>query len=42
VYPDDRAAVAWLSEVFGFVERVRIGGWHATYIVDTFIAGASR
>ena len=25
VYPDVRAAVVWLSEAFGFVERVRIG-----------------
>jgi uncharacterized glyoxalase superfamily protein PhnB len=28
VYPDVRDAVAWLSEVFGFVERVRIGESH--------------
>ena len=28
VYPDVRAAVAWLSEAFGFVERVRIGEDH--------------
>jgi uncharacterized glyoxalase superfamily protein PhnB len=28
VYPDVRAAVAWLSEAFGFVERVRIGADH--------------
>lgn len=28
VYPDVRAAVAWLSRVFGFVERVRIGEEH--------------
>ena len=28
VYPDVRAAVAWLTEAFGFVERVRIGGDH--------------
>lgn len=28
VYPDVRAAVAWLTEVFGFVERVRIGEDH--------------
>jgi uncharacterized glyoxalase superfamily protein PhnB len=28
VYPDVRAAVAWLSEAFGFVERVRIGEAH--------------
>jgi uncharacterized glyoxalase superfamily protein PhnB len=28
VYPDVRAAVAWLSEAFGFVERTRIGESH--------------
>ncbi len=28
VYPDVRAAVAWLSEAFGFAERVRIGEDH--------------
>jgi len=28
VYPDVRAAVAWLSDAFGFVERVRIGENH--------------
>lgn len=28
VYPDVRAAVAWLHEVFGFEERVRIGEAH--------------
>lgn len=28
VYPDVRAAVAWLTEVFGFTERVRIGESH--------------
>ena len=28
VYPDVRAAVAWLTEAFGFVERVRIGDAH--------------
>ena len=28
VYPDVRAAVAWLTAVFGFVERVRIGDDH--------------
>jgi uncharacterized glyoxalase superfamily protein PhnB len=27
-YPDVRAAVAWLSEAFGFVERTRIGESH--------------
>jgi uncharacterized glyoxalase superfamily protein PhnB len=28
VYPDVRAAVVWLCEAFGFVERVRIGQDH--------------
>lgn len=28
VYPDVRAAVAWLTEAFGFAERVRIGESH--------------
>jgi uncharacterized glyoxalase superfamily protein PhnB len=28
VYPDVRAAVAWLAEAFGFEERVRIGDLH--------------
>ncbi len=28
VYPDVRAAVAWLEEAFGFEERVRIGDSH--------------
>ena len=28
VYPDVRAAVAWLTAAFGFVERVRIGDDH--------------
>src|SRR4051794_31147627 len=28
VYPDVRAAVAWLTEAFGFEERVRIGEGH--------------
>ena len=28
VYPDVRAAVAWLSSAFGFVERLRIGEAH--------------
>jgi uncharacterized glyoxalase superfamily protein PhnB len=28
VYPDVRAAVAWLEEAFGFAERVRIGEAH--------------
>jgi uncharacterized glyoxalase superfamily protein PhnB len=28
VYPDVRAAVDWLSDVFGFVERTRIGESH--------------
>jgi uncharacterized glyoxalase superfamily protein PhnB len=28
VYPDVRAAVAWLAQAFGFAERVRIGEAH--------------
>lgn len=28
VYPDVRAAVAWLGAAFGFVERVRVGEAH--------------
>jgi uncharacterized glyoxalase superfamily protein PhnB len=28
VYPDVRAAVAWLTDAFGFVERVRVGEDH--------------
>ena len=28
VYPDVRAAVTWLTEAFGFAERVRIGEAH--------------
>jgi len=32
VYPDVRAAVAWLSEAFGFVERVRIGEDHRSQL----------
>jgi len=28
VYPDVRAAVAWLTATFGFAERVRIGDSH--------------
>jgi uncharacterized glyoxalase superfamily protein PhnB len=28
VYPDVRAAVAWLDAAFGFAERVRIGDTH--------------
>ncbi|MGA7705261.1 MAG: VOC family protein [Solirubrobacteraceae bacterium] len=32
IYPDVRAAVAWLSEAFGFVERVRIGEDHRSQL----------
>jgi len=28
IYPDVRAAVAWLASVFGFEERVRVGDAH--------------
>ena len=31
-YPDVRAAVAWLSEAFGFSERVRIGENHRSQL----------
>ena len=32
VYPDVRAAVAWLTRAFGFVERVRIGEDHRSQL----------
>jgi uncharacterized glyoxalase superfamily protein PhnB len=32
VYPDVRAAVAWLTEVFGFTERTRIGDDHRSQL----------
>ncbi len=32
VYPDVRAAVAWLTEAFGFAERVRIAEAHRSHI----------
>ncbi len=32
VYPDVREAVAWLTEAFGFVERVRIGENHRSQL----------
>ena len=32
VYPDVRAAVAWLSEAFGFQERIRIGADHRSQL----------
>jgi uncharacterized glyoxalase superfamily protein PhnB len=32
IYPDLRAAVAWLSAAFGFVERVRIGEDHRSQL----------
>jgi len=32
VYPDVRAAVAFLSEAFGFVERTRIGESHRSQV----------
>ena len=31
-YPDVRAAVAWLTEVFGFAETVRIGDDHRSQL----------
>jgi uncharacterized glyoxalase superfamily protein PhnB len=38
IYPDVRAAVAWLNAAFGFVERVRIGENHRSQL--TFGDGA--
>ena len=32
VYPDVRAAVAWLTEAFGLTERVRIGEGHRSQL----------
>jgi uncharacterized glyoxalase superfamily protein PhnB len=32
VYPDVRAAVAWLTAAFGFIERVRIGEDHRSQL----------
>ena len=32
IYPDVRAAVAWLGEAFGFTERVRIGEDHRSQL----------
>jgi uncharacterized glyoxalase superfamily protein PhnB len=32
VYPDVRAAVDWLTQAFGFVERVRIGEGHRSQL----------
>jgi len=32
VYPDVRAAVAWLESAFGFEERVRIGDGHRSQL----------
>jgi len=32
VYPDVRAAVAWLEGAFGFVERVRVGEDHRSQL----------
>jgi uncharacterized glyoxalase superfamily protein PhnB len=32
IYPDVRAAVAWLSEAFGFSERLRIGESHRSQL----------
>ena len=33
VYPDVRAAVAWLEAAFGFVERVQIGEDHRSQLI---------
>ena len=32
IYPDARAAVAWLTAAFGFVERLRIGENHRSQL----------
>jgi uncharacterized glyoxalase superfamily protein PhnB len=32
VYPDVRAAVAWLTDAFGFEERVRVGEAHRSQL----------
>src|SRR5579864_9837753 len=32
IYPDVRAAVAWLTDAFGFNERVRIGDNHRSQL----------
>lgn len=32
VYPDVRAAVAWLTDAFGFTERVRVGEDHRSQL----------
>ena len=32
IYPDVREAVAWLTEAFGFVERIRIGESHRSQL----------
>jgi uncharacterized glyoxalase superfamily protein PhnB len=32
IYPDVRAAVAWLTAAFGFVEKVRIGDDHRSQL----------
>lgn len=32
IYPDVRAAVAWPTDLFGFVERVRIGDDHRSQL----------
>src|SRR3954466_15043834 len=42
IYPDVRAAVAWLGAAFGFVERVRIGEDHRAQLAfgdGAFIVG---
>jgi uncharacterized glyoxalase superfamily protein PhnB len=32
IYPDVRAAVDWLTDAFGFVERLQIGGDHRSQL----------
>jgi uncharacterized glyoxalase superfamily protein PhnB len=40
IYPDVREAVAWLTEVFGFAERVQIGEDHRSQLSVGAGAGA--
>jgi uncharacterized glyoxalase superfamily protein PhnB len=44
VYPDVRAAVAFLSAAFGFVERTRIGESHRAQlaVLPTDVGDATR
>lgn len=45
IYPDVREAVAWLTSVFGFVERLRIGENHRSQLIfgdGAVIVGETR